>query len=132
MQNCWRKCEIARKYMKITQQLLANIAEQIITTALATHVEGVRIDICCSQLLFIPCMTMLTLHTIKLIHNVDLHIMAPFVFPWHIWLDYDIPYLVQCFSSVFGMWPNCKIHRSMCPGCMFFLIFMSDLKKLSK
>ena len=53
--NRQRKCEIASKCTKTAGQTLAGITEQTVTPALATHVEGVKIDVCGSLLLFILC-----------------------------------------------------------------------------
>ena len=41
------------KCMKTVRQIVADIAEQAFAPALVTYFKGIKIDICCSLLLFI-------------------------------------------------------------------------------
>ena len=79
MRNRRRKCDIASRCTKTAGQILADIAKQTVTPALATRFEGVKVDICGSPVLF-SVYAKLTLHTAKFTHNIGLRVTAPFVF----------------------------------------------------
>ena len=70
----------------------------------------------------------LTLYIVKFTHDVVLRITAPFVFPSDISCLIMTLYLVQCFSSVFGMWRNFEMLTSMCPRCIFFSFLRATSK----
>ena len=80
MHNRRHECEIASKCTETSGLILADIAEHTVTPALATQFEGAKIDICGSLLLFIPCIRLATMHTVKFTRYVGLHITAPFDF----------------------------------------------------
>ena len=118
MGNRRRECEIASKRKKTAGQVLADIAEQTVTPALVTYFKGVKTDACSSLLLFSQCIRKLTLHSLQFADNVGWCTTTSFITP-QTYFDYETFYLVQCFSTVFGIFPIFEMHRGMRPGCTF-------------
>ena len=60
----------------------------------------------------------LTLHSLQFADNVGWCTTTSFISP-QTYFDYETFYLVQFFSTVFGILPIFEMHRGMWPGCTF-------------
>ena len=57
----------------------------------------------------------LTLHSLQFADNVGWRTTTFFISP-QMYSDYETLYLVQCFSTVFGIRPIFEMHRGMWPN----------------